>query len=136
MSPRINSVVLVLGTLVALTACHKPSEQQKEERAAATAVKEHDRYRALLTQEVAWADRRIADVSKGTSALEGNARAVTDRDLDAARTWRQRLQQDLEFIDRPPPGMDWPALKTRIQHDLDENRPPSMPRIFEKPYGI
>jgi len=136
MSPRIRPVVLALAASVALAACHKPSEQQRDERAAAKAVKERDRFRVLLTKEVAWADRRIADVSKSAASLEGNARSATDRDLEAARAWRQRLQEDLDAIDRPPPGMDWPALEKRIQRDLDEDRPSSMPRMYEKPYGI
>jgi hypothetical protein len=137
MSPRIVSVVLLaLAMPVGLAACHTPSEEQKQQRAAASAVKRHDRYRVLLAKEVAWADRRIEDVSKSATSLEGNARGVTERDLDAARTWRGRLQEDLEFLDHPPAGMDWPALEKRITRDLDEDRPPSMPRMYEKPYGI
>jgi hypothetical protein len=142
MSPRIRPLVLALATSlalaasVALAACHRPSEQQAEERAAATAVKEHDRFRVLLTKELAWADRRIADVSESAASLEGNARSATDRDVESARAWRQRLQEDLDSIERPPPGMDWSTLKKRIQRDLNEDRPPSMPRMYEKPYGI
>lgn len=136
MSPRIRPVVLALAASLALAACHKSSGPSSEERAAATAVKEQDRYRVLLGKELVWADRRIDDVSKNAATLDGNARAVAERDLDAARAWRQRLQDDRDAIDRPPAGMDWPALEKRIKRDLDEDRPPSMPKMYEKPYGI
>ena len=139
MTPRIRPIVLALAALAGVslaTACHKPSEQQSEERAATATVKREDRFRVLLSKELTWADRRIEDLSKSDETLTGNARAVADRDLDAARTWRQRLQDDLDAIDHPPPGTDWPTLEARIKRDLDEARPPSMPKMYEKPYGI
>ena len=136
MSPRLRPVVLAFAASLALAACHERSEQRSDDRAAATAVKQQDRFRVLLRKELVWADRRIDDVSKSAATLDGNARAVAERDLDAARAWRQRLQDDLDAIDRPPPGMDWPALEKRIKRDLDEDRPPSMPKMYEKPYGI
>ena len=139
MTPRTRPFVLALATLAGVTlstACHKPTEQQSEERAATSAVKKEDRFRVLLSKELTWADRRIEGLTKSEELLEGNARAVAERDLDAARAWRQRLQDDLDAIDHPPPGTDWPTLEARIKRDLDEARPPSMPKMYEKPYGI
>ena len=139
MIPRIRPAILALAAFAGLTlatACHKPTEQTAEERAATTSVKREDRFRVLLSKELTWADRRIDDLTKSEESLDGNARAVAERDLDAARVWRQRLQDDLEAIDHPPAGMDWPTLETRIKRDLNEARPPSMPRMYEVPYGI
>ena len=139
MTPRIRPFVLALAALAGITlstACHKPTEQQSEDRSATSTMKREDRFRVLLSKELTWADRRIEDLSKSDESLTGNARAVADRDLDAARTWRQRLQDDLDAIDHPPPGTDWPTLEARIKRDLDEARPPSMPKMYEKPYGI
>jgi hypothetical protein len=99
-------------------------------------TREQDRFRVLVTKELAWVDRRIIDVTKNAPSLEGTARTATEGDLEEARAWRQRLQEDLDSIDHPPAGMDWSSVKTRIDHDLNEDRPPSMPRMYEKPYGI
>ena len=181
--PRISLVVVAVAMVAtSFAACHKSSEQQAEEAAAATAVKElreerairelerggspaasralaaareaaeraarkdrdlaeavrreQDRFRVLLTKELAWVDRRIVDLTKNAASLEGTARSATEGDIEEARAWRRRLQEDLDTIDQPPPGMDWSSVKTRIDRDLNEDRPPSMPRMYEKPYGI
>jgi hypothetical protein len=79
----------------------------------------------LLTKEIAWIDRRVADLS-------------ADRDVEIAahRAWRARLSEDLEEIDRTPSGDAWTSLKTKMDNDLDVNRPVSIPRAYEIPYGI
>ncbi|MEA2752782.1 MAG: hypothetical protein QOI41_6925 [Myxococcales bacterium] len=141
MSPRLSLAILAVATSLAV--CHKPSAEQSDQRAqetsaksAAKEVKEQERYRALLTKEVDWADRRIRALASDLTLLQGKARTEKEQDIEMGRAWRQRLQEDLDAIDRPPPGVDWPALKARIERDLNQDRPPSMPRFFEKPYGI
>jgi hypothetical protein len=62
----------------------------------------------VLTKEITWADRRIAVFASDIALLQGRPKAEKERDGDAARAWRQRL----------------------------EDRPPSMPRLYEKAYGI
>jgi hypothetical protein len=145
MSPRLSLVLLAVATSVA--ACHKSSSDQRDQREqsaqetggktpGAKEAKEQERYRALLTKEIDWADRRITALASDLTILQGAARADKERDVDMAKAWRQRLQEDLDAIDRPPPGAGWPTVKARIERDLNEDRPPSMPRFFEKPYGI
>lgn len=95
-----------------------------------------ERFRVLLTKEIAWIDRRVADMERVAVTSEGTERLAKERDAASAREWGERLRQDLEALEHPPAGTDWSALKQRIERDLDENRPPSIPRSYEKSYGI
>jgi hypothetical protein len=117
--------------------------QNADERAAresadvpVAVARERDRFRALLTKEISWIDRRVADMERVALSADGNERLEKERDVAAAREWRERLAQDLAALDHPSPGTDWSALKQRIEHDLDENRPPSILHSYEKSYGI
>lgn len=117
--------------------------QDADERAArekndvfAAVAHERDRLRVLLTKEIGWIDRRVADMERVSLSTEGNERLEKEREVVAAREWRERLRQDLETLEHPPAGTDWTGLKERIDRDLDENRPPSIPRSYEKSYGI
>ncbi len=103
---------------------------------AETVEHERERYRALLTKEIAWIDRRAAELEANVGSTEGSVRAEKQRDVVTAREWRDRLKQDLDAVEHPPPGSDWSAVKMRIERDLDEDRPASMPRSYEKSYGI
>jgi hypothetical protein len=145
MSPR-SRVLFVLMAL-SLTACAKKSREQqiedddakaeaKELKRESSTQREQSRYHVLLTKEIAWVDRRLVHLQEAAAGADGNLRAVKEADILAARSWRARLQQDVGFIDHPPPGTDWSSLKKEFERDLNENRPPSMPRSFEKPYGI
>lgn len=102
----------------------------------AAVARERDRFRVLLTKEIAWIDRRVADMERVAVTAEGNERHAKERDAASAREWRERLRQDLDALEHPPAGSDWSALKQRIERDLDENRPPAIPRSYEKSYGI
>jgi hypothetical protein len=117
--------------------------QEADEKAAAAQTEvtdavrhEQDRYRALLTKEVQWLDRRIADLERVATEEQGSLRTEKEHDIVAAHDWRERLKQDLTAIDHPPAGMEWTDVKKRVDLDLDENRPPSIPKSYEKPYGI
>jgi hypothetical protein len=145
MSPRLSLVVLALAASFAAAACHSSSSPEpradetaeaKEAKAAKKETKERDRFRVLVTKEIAWADRRISALASDLALLQGSPRSDKERDIETARAWRQRLQGDLDALDPALPALDWPALKTRIERDLDVDRPPSMPRLYEKAYGI
>lgn len=119
-------------------------EAQEADEKAATAKaevteavrREQDRYRALLTKEIEWLDRRVADLERVATGEQGSVRTQKEHDIVAVREWRERLKHDLAAVDHPPAGMDWSDVKKRVDLDLDENRPPSIPRSYEKPYGI
>ena len=75
------------------------------------------------------ADRRIGALASDAALLQGSPRSDKERDIETARAWRQRLQGDLEALDPAVPGLDWPALKTRVERNLDVDQPSSMPRL-------
>jgi hypothetical protein len=109
----------------------------REQRDVSDAVlRERRRLHALLTKEMAWTNRWIADTERVALSADGDARTTKERDANAARDWRGRLEQDLEAVDYPPPDADWRALKKRIEHDLEKMRPASVPPSYETPYGI
>ncbi len=102
-----------------------------------TAVdRERSRFRVLLTKEIAWIDRRVIDLEKTMTTTNGAVRSEQQRDIADARTWRDRLQRDLDAIDEARTFDDWSPLKARIERDLDEDRPRAIPRSYEKSYGI
>jgi ABC-type enterochelin transport system substrate-binding protein len=147
MSSRLSLVVLALATSLAAEACQSSSSAPradesaeaaaaKEAKAAKKATKERDRFRVLVTKEIAWADRRIVALTSDAAFLQGGPKSEKERDTETARAWQQRLRGDLEALDPAVPVPDWPALKARIERDLDVDRPPSMPRLYEKAYGI
>ena len=102
---------------------------EREAKAAKKMTKERDRFRILVTKEIAWADRRIGALASDAALLQGSPRSDKERDIETARAWRQRLQGDLEALDPAVPGLDWPALKTRVERNLDVDQPSSMPRL-------
>jgi hypothetical protein len=112
----------------------------KAEREAAQAAKalarEHERYRVLLAREIAWIDGRLVDLEANATSLSGALRQENDVEIAAHHAWRARLSEDLAEVDRAPVGTSWTALKMKIDHDLDLNRPASIPRSYEKAYGI
>jgi hypothetical protein len=65
----------------------------------------------------------------------GGAKEAKDIALAAARSFRAQLRKDLDEIERTAEE-EWPALRERIEHDLDEGRPAEVPRSFEKSYAI
>ena len=69
---------------------------EREAKAAKKMTKERDRFRVLVTKEIAWADRRIGALASDAALLQG----------------------DLEALDPAVPGLDWPALKTRVERPL------------------
>jgi hypothetical protein len=135
------------ATWLAAEACHSSSSAPrtdetaeaaaaKEAKAAKKEAKERDRFRVLVTKEIAWADRRIGVLTSDAAWVQGRPKGEKQRDLETAVAWRQTLQGDLEALAPAAPTLDWATLKARIERDLDVDRPPSMPRLYEKAYGI
>jgi len=123
----------------ALDESREATEKAAREHAdvAEAVAREQAKMRALLTKELGWIDKRIGEMARdAASAPAGKVKDEKQRDVDAAKAWRDRLQADLDAVSNPAPGTDWTQLKTRIERDLDENRPPSVPRSYEKQYGI
>jgi hypothetical protein len=131
---RGNSPEAARAMVEAQEAAEKAAREQRD--VAQTLEREHERFRVLLTKEIAWIDRRVAELEANAATTQGDVRAEKERDVAAAREWRERLRQDLDVVEHPPPGSDWSAVKMRIERDLEENRPASMPRSYEKSYGI
>lgn len=104
--------------------------------AAQALAREHDRYHVLLAKEIAWMDRRLAELETNARASEGALRNEKEVNIAAHHEWRARLRDDLQRVDRSPTGPEWTALKRKIELDLDLNRPAVVPRSYEKSYGI
>lgn len=155
MRPLVTAPAFVVLAALASAAvgCHKSAEKEmaeakqatgddaprQQEQAVEAVARERARYATLLTKEIAWIDRRIAMLEKDAASATGALRAEKDQDVATARTWSDRLREDLEAVEHPKADTadaDWSALKMRIDRDLDENRPVSIPRTFEKSYGI
>lgn len=106
-------------------------------RAAAAAVAhERDQLRVLLAKEIGWIDRRVEDMERVALSMEGAERREQEREIVAARAWRESLRRDLEILEHPPPRTDWTDLEQRIERDLDDLRPPSILRSYDEAYGI
>jgi hypothetical protein len=113
-----------------------PIEQARDEDDDLTTVaRERRQFRRILAREVMWLDRRTAELER-----EGSEADVTDEeqrevDIAAARAWRTRLKQDLDALERSA-GRTWPALRQKIEHDLDSPRPASLPRAYDSACAI
>jgi len=113
----------------------KAAREQQDVREAVK--REQHRLRALLTKEMVWVDRWIADTQRVALSVQGPLRAEKEADSAVAREWRERLGHDLEALDlHPQDAEDWAALRKRIERDLEDDRPSSVPRSYETPYGI
>lgn len=110
------------------------AEHQHEEYVQAV-TRERAQYRRLLAKELRWIDQKVAELEHDAARAEGDARVEKQRDVASARGWRALLEGDLREIDVTSEE-DWPGTKDRIERDLDEARPPSIPRSYEKSYGI
>ncbi|AKV00908.1 hypothetical protein AKJ09_07571 [Labilithrix luteola] len=97
--------------------------------------RDRNQFRRLLGKEINWIDRYMGDLRTDAEALHGVERDEKLHDVDVAREWQGRLRGDLEAIGRVSSKV-WPALKEQIERDLEEDHPPSIPRSYEKAYGI
>lgn len=124
-------------TVEALPSEPDPSDPEPEPDAGSpnTLWRDRNQFRRLLGKEINWIDRYMGDLRSDAEALHGVERDEKLHDVDVAREWQGRLRGDLEAIGRVS-GKVWPALKEQIERDLEEDHPPSIPRSYEKAYGI
>lgn len=113
------------------------TEELREERAeiAEAVARERAAYKKMLVREIDLVDRRLHELKSDAMRATGGAREAKDVALAAARAFRTSLKNDLDAIERTAEE-DWPAMRERIEHDLDEGRPAEVPRSFEKSYAI
>jgi hypothetical protein len=138
----LSSRELARGDLRAAARAMVESQEADERAARATSdaaravERERTHYRAVLTQEITWVDRRIVELERDSLEARGDAVARSRRDLAISRAWRTRLVQDRDALEGPHEGVVWTILKKWIDRDLEEDRPPSIPHTYEKMYGI
>ncbi|MBX3188450.1 MAG: hypothetical protein KF819_15640 [Labilithrix sp.] len=113
------------------TAAGAEEAAREAQDAAETIARETRELRDLVARELAWVDRRIADLQRGVVASRGDRRLEKQRDLAAARGFRVRIARDKSILDRPIDDAIWDALKDRVERDLDDDRPPAVPRTYE-----
>jgi hypothetical protein len=113
------------------------TDEVREERAQAAEAVARERlaYKRVLVRELELVDRRLSELKTDAMRASGDARNAKDVAVTAARGFRVQLKKDLDDIERTDED-EWPALRERIEHDLDEGRPPQVPRSFEKSFAI
>ena len=109
--------------------------RREREDIAEAAARERGQYKRILTKEIASIDRRVGELQQELARATGTTKDTKERDISSARGWRARLKQDLDEVDRVDEDM-WPGVKDRIDRDLEDERPASVPRSLEKSYAI
>jgi hypothetical protein len=111
------------------------AQQREKDDVAAAADRERTRYKQVLSKEIGWLDRRVLELQNETARAAGTVKEAKERDLSDVRSFRARLKVDLDDVESVD-DRDWPTLKERIDQDLEDERPSSVPRSFEKSYAI
>ena len=116
---------------------HEASEEVRRERedVAEAAARERVQYKRILAKEISSVDKRVTELEQELARATGAAKDTKALDVSAARGWRARLKHDLEELERVGEH-EWPEVKDRIDRDLEDERPPAVPRSFEKSYAI
>lgn len=128
---------LVRGTDRNLDDLQESAEEVRREREdfAEAASRERVQYKKMLAKEIGSIDKRVGELEHELARATGTAKDNKARDISAARGWRARLKHDLEELDRVGES-EWPDVKDRIDHDLEDERPTSVPRSLDKSYAI
>lgn len=128
---------LVRGTDRSLDDLQEAAEEVRRERedVAEAAARERVQYKKMLSKEIGSIDRRVGELEQELVRATGTAKDNKARDISAARGWRARLKQDLDEIERVGES-EWPDVKDRIDHDLEDERPAAVPRSLDKSYAI
>jgi len=109
--------------------------RREREDVAEAAARERVQYKQRIAKELSAADKRMIELGLELARATGTARGSKERDLSEARAWRNRLKHDFDDIERV--GEDeWPEVRDRIEHDIEDERPASVPRGFDKSYAI
>jgi hypothetical protein len=98
-------------------------------------ARERGQYKKMIAKEIGSIDKRVGELEQELARATGTAKSSKERDISAARGWRARLKQDLDEIERVGES-DWPDVKDRIEHDLEDERPAAVPRSLDKSYAI
>lgn len=128
---------LVRGTDRDLDDLQEAAEEVRRERedVAEAAARERGQYKKTLSKEIGSIDKRVGELEQERARATGTAKDSKERDISAARGWRARLKQDLDELERVGES-DWPDVKERIDHDLEDERPAAVPRSLDKSYAI
>lgn len=109
--------------------------RREREDAAEAAARQRVQYKKMLEHEIASIDRRVGELEQELARATGTAKGDKVRAISSARGWRALLKRDLSALERT--GEDeWPEAKERIDRDLEDERPPSVPRSFDKSFLI
>jgi hypothetical protein len=116
---------------------HEAAEEVRREREdfAEAAARERVQYKKTLAKEISSADKRVGELEQELARATRATKDNRERDVSAARGWRARLKLDLERLERIGES-EWPDVKERIDRDLEDERPASVPRSLDKSYAI
>jgi hypothetical protein len=129
---------LVRGTdRSAIDDLQEAAEEVRRERedVAEAAARERVQYKKMLQKEIGSIDKRVGELEQERARATGTTKDGKERDISAARGWRARLKHDLDEIERVGEA-EWPDMKDRIDHDLEDERPAAVPRSLDKSYAI
>jgi TolA-binding protein len=128
---------LVRGSERNVDDLQEAAEEVRRERedVAEAAARERAQYKKQLAKEIGSIDKRVGELEQERARATGTAKDNKERDISAARGWRARLKHDLDELERVG-ETEWPDVKDRIEHDLEDERPTSVPRSLDKSYAI
>lgn len=128
---------LVRGSDRSLDDLQEAAEEVRRERedVAEAAARERVQYKKALAKEIGSIDKRVGELEQELARATGTTKDNKQRDISAARGWRSRLKHDLDDLERVGES-DWPDVKDRIDHDLEDERPAAVPRSLDKSYAI
>jgi hypothetical protein len=109
--------------------------RREREDVAEAAARERGQYRKMLQKELGSVEKRVGELEQELARATGTAKDNKERDVSAARGWRLRLKHDLDELDHVGES-DWPDVKERIDRDLEDERPASVPRSLDRSYAI
>lgn len=124
-----RSVGRAVDAALARTAGVLDGARERAEQAEQIA-REQRRYGRILAREIGWMDEQVIELERLVRRGPVDDPAEVQACLLAARTWRARLKQDLEALERTGEE-EWQALRAKIERDLDDDRPPAIPRSYD-----
>jgi hypothetical protein len=101
------------------------------QEAAETVAREREELREILASELAWVDKRIADLRRSVLAAQGEIRVQKAKDVAAARAFRVKLERARQVLEKAVDDSAWESVKSHIERDVDEDRPAAIPRTYE-----
>lgn len=108
--------------------------REREEQADAVA-RERGQYRQVLAKEIRSAERRVAELEKEVASARKGRQGNKEHALLTARRWRDQLERDLAELERVD-EQGWPETRDRIDRDVEDDRPASVPRWLDRSIAI